>query len=402
MDFEQIISLVKTGITGRTLMECAERSQTRIGIRGGVTRNLLLGKIDEFHDLLDAIDPFSDVDLVVDDHREGIRALKLIFASVPFASFFRWELMTKEDVTDWLKQHLHFASDESVIWIDGRSGRAAVTLSKLGASAGLTFDQPLKEHDLRERFGMTPPLDLLLTYLKLLTILSRRPERPEESAFVAPFQRLMAERREQLTNLNVVSAQRVDLQLAKLFGASVELGRETAQLAVLSDLFDRQLFPSHLLTLMSGLGKKADTALGMWRSSRIPRFKLALSALGADQLGLSKLNIPNFTLNSTASECCPYADFSEGPATVMWRGPSLPQKPLERLTLSATAEVQDTEGFYDSSIGYGVSDPERIQIPNRISRRNGLIARMDHGFLGAVLGRPVRMQVSVQEVAEDA
>lgn len=402
MDFEQIISFVKTGITGRTLMECSERSQTRIGIRGGVTRNLLLGKVGEFRDLLDAVDPFSDVDLVVDDRREGIRACKLIFASVPFAGFFRWELMTKEDVTAWLKQHPHFASDESVIWIDGRSGQAAVTVSKFGASAGLTLDQPLKEHDLRERFGTTPPLDLLLTYLKLLTILSRRPEQAEEAAFVAPFQRLMAQRRGQLTNLDSVSAQRVDLQLAKLFGASVELGRETAQLAVLSDLFDRQLFASHLLMLMNGLGNKAETALGMWRSARIPRFKLLLSAFGADRLGLSKGNIPNFTLNSTAPGCCPYTDFNEGPATVMWRGPSLPQTPVERLTLSATAEVQDTDEFYDSSIGYSASDTERIQIPNRISRRNGLIARMDHSFLGAMMGRSAPMQVTLQEVAEDA
>lgn len=94
-------------------------------------------------------------------------------------------------------------------------------------------------------------------------------------------------------------------------------------------------------------------------------------------------------------------DFSDGPATVMWRGTSVPNTPLDRLTLTATVERQDKDDFYETSVGYGDDDGESIPIPNRISRRNGLIARMDHGFFGAVLGRSVPMQVTVQEVGDD-
>jgi hypothetical protein len=402
MDFEQIVSFVKTGVTGRTLMECAERSRTRLGIRGGLTRNLLLGKFNAFEDLLDAVDPFSDVDLVVEDRLDGMRVLNLIAASVPFAGFFRWELTTKEEVISWLKHHPHFASDESVIWIDGREGDAVVTVSTFGTFSGLTLDRPISEHDLRERFEGTPPINLLLTYLKLLTILSRRPEQAEETTFVAPFQRLMMERREQFAALDAVSNRRMDLQLAKLFGASVELGRETAQLTVLSDLGERPSFNSPLLLMMGMLGNKTEAALGMWRSARIPFFRLTISSPISFEFGSSGVNGINFSLNSRASRCCPYTDFSDGPATVMWRGTSVPDTPLDRLTLTATAERHDIDDLYETSTGYGDDDGESIHIPNRISRRNGLIARMDHSFFGAALGRSVSMQVTVQEVGGDA
>jgi hypothetical protein len=402
LDFEQIVSFVKSGVTGRTLMECAERSRTRLGIRGGLTRNLLLGKPNAFEDLLDAVDPFSDVDLVIEDRLDGMRVLNLIAASVPFAGFFHWELTTKEEVLSWLKHHPHFASDESVIWIDGRQGRAVVTVSNFGTFAGLTLDRPISEHDLRARFEGTSPMDLLLTYLKLLTILSRRPEQAEEIAFVAPFQRLLMERREQFTALDDISTRRMDLQLAKLFGASVELGRETAQLAVLSDLSERPSFNSPLLVMMGMFGNRTAAALGMWRLARIPYFRLTMSSSISFELGASGVNGLSFSLISRAPKCCSYKDFSDGPATVMWRGKSIPDTPLDRLTLTATVERHDTDDFYETSIGYGDNDGESIPIPNRISRRNGLIARMDPSFLGAALGRSVQMQVTVQEVGSDA
>jgi hypothetical protein len=402
VDFGQIISFVGSSFAGRALMECAARTKTRFGIRGGLARNLLLERADQYEDLLEAVDPFSDIDLVVDDSRDRVRILEAIFASVPFAGFYRWEVTEREVVTAWLKHNAHFALDESVIWIDGTEV-PVVSVSRLSEARGLVLSEPLQDIEPLERFGTAPLGELAVSYVKLLTILARRENANNSASLIESFQGLVRRRAERQEVLSAHTNRRIDLQIAKLFAASVELGRETAELAVLRELPWRERNPSKLLETVASLDKSSEVALGIWRSKGKLRLKIVRTN---DQFGRTSLvgfDVPHFTIPSPRSSgCCPHADFSEGPAVVMWRRPAPYETSGDRLMLLAFPQAQSDTDVGSADLYSDEYPLEGVQIPNTISKRRGLIARMDHTFLGALLGRSTLMQVTVAEVEDIA
>jgi hypothetical protein len=192
---------------------------------------------------------------------------------------------------------------------------------------------------------------------------------------------------------------RIDLQIAKLFAASVELGRETAELAILRDLPGRERYPSGLLETVASLDRSSEVALGVWRAKGKLKLKIVSTNEQPERTNRIGFEVPHFTIPSPASSgCCPHADFSQGPAVVMWRRPAPYETSGDRLILLAFPQDQtntDVGSAYLYSDEYPLGG---VQIPNTISKRRGLIARMDHTFLGALLGRSTLMQVTVAEV----
>jgi hypothetical protein len=69
-----------------TLLECSRRAKRRLGPRGGLLRNLLLSeKIRE--SLYDYIDPFSDVDCVVEQQEDWPVLASSLASSLAYAGF---------------------------------------------------------------------------------------------------------------------------------------------------------------------------------------------------------------------------------------------------------------------------------------------------------------------------
>jgi hypothetical protein len=66
----------------------------RFAVRGGVLRNYLFASLGihrpeaSFYQYLD---PFSDIDMVVDDMNDWPRLDQAIASSIPFAGFHHWE-----------------------------------------------------------------------------------------------------------------------------------------------------------------------------------------------------------------------------------------------------------------------------------------------------------------------
>jgi hypothetical protein len=76
---------------------CAHRLNLRFALRGGILRNHLLTLASNDRpaaDFYDYLDPFSDIDLVLEDIEDWPRLAQLISQSLPFSGFHRWEVVS--------------------------------------------------------------------------------------------------------------------------------------------------------------------------------------------------------------------------------------------------------------------------------------------------------------------
>src|SRR5216684_6350129 len=81
------------------LITCAQRSKLRFALRGGTLRNLLLRSQEVSHpSLYDFVDPFSDIDLVVETESDWALLVQMIAESIPFAGFHHWEAKTERAI----------------------------------------------------------------------------------------------------------------------------------------------------------------------------------------------------------------------------------------------------------------------------------------------------------------
>ncbi len=86
-----------------SLLACAERTGVRIGIWGGCVRNFVLDdrpilEGERSLHFIDFVDPFSDIDCVIDRADDWPLIAQSISASVAFAGYHRWEFQTIRQV----------------------------------------------------------------------------------------------------------------------------------------------------------------------------------------------------------------------------------------------------------------------------------------------------------------
>jgi hypothetical protein len=100
------------------LADIAARAESPFAIRGGAARNLLARSFGEKEDRLppltsisQLVDPFSDIDLVVDDPRDIAPLLLQVYSRLAVADFLRWEVKTRRQVEEYEHTGAHTTLD---------------------------------------------------------------------------------------------------------------------------------------------------------------------------------------------------------------------------------------------------------------------------------------------------
>src|SRR5271165_4523509 len=79
-----------------SLLACAERTGVRIGMWGGVVRNFILDERpivngEQSLHFIDFVDPYSDINCVLDRVDDWYLVAQSISSSVAFSGYHRWE-----------------------------------------------------------------------------------------------------------------------------------------------------------------------------------------------------------------------------------------------------------------------------------------------------------------------
>src|SRR5256885_10641901 len=103
----------------QVLLRCAERCQIRFGLRGGILRNTVLGEVNSDNrtpSLYEFVDPFSDIDLIVEHEQDWAVLSRALTSSLPFAGFHRWEADTHEAVRVAADRYEAIPVDRLILW----------------------------------------------------------------------------------------------------------------------------------------------------------------------------------------------------------------------------------------------------------------------------------------------
>lgn len=128
----EILAELSSFSESHVLLECARLSGLRFALRGGIVRSLIvasaLGKNFPIpsayrESLFDLVDPFSDIDVVVDELVHWSRISTFIANALPLASYFRWEVSSLRQVTRLADTYERIPLDRFLLWFhpDGRT-----------------------------------------------------------------------------------------------------------------------------------------------------------------------------------------------------------------------------------------------------------------------------------------
>jgi hypothetical protein len=93
-------------------------------------RNIILDTSRESRSLFDYVDPFSDIDCVVDRREDWISLSSALASSLPYAGFYRWEAQTLEYIKKQKRKYPALPSERVIVWFDG-SVETAKTFAEL-------------------------------------------------------------------------------------------------------------------------------------------------------------------------------------------------------------------------------------------------------------------------------
>lgn len=97
MEESELIDRINALEETRVLLDCSKRAKRRFGLRGGLLRNLLLSEQVKTS-LFDYIDPFSDLDCVVERQEDWPELSSSLASSLAYTGFYRWEVQTLQRI----------------------------------------------------------------------------------------------------------------------------------------------------------------------------------------------------------------------------------------------------------------------------------------------------------------
>ena len=130
MEQPELIDRINALVEKPMLLECSRRAKRRFGLRGGLLRNLLLSEQIN-GSLFDYIDPFSDLDCVVERQEDWPVLASSLASSFAYAGFYRWEAHTLRRVFDNLKNYPSLPSERLIVWFDGRGQEPGISMESL-------------------------------------------------------------------------------------------------------------------------------------------------------------------------------------------------------------------------------------------------------------------------------
>jgi hypothetical protein len=377
----------------------------RFALRGGVLRNYLFGFAAEkvaAKDFYEFVDPFSDVDLVVDSAGDWPQLAQAISESIPFAGFHHWEAQTTTDLHETSKRFTLIPADRLVVWFDGRQGDPArVFLEGLDVDVEETVRHPAL------RFQMAEPSEPNAAFTQILDVLRlaryafafphipagfepadllRRTAVRKRLEFLPPFaekQFSLELRRLELAVLDLVVTA---IDLKTVFAFLDECRRELPPAWLERSRLLSSIFYQSSLDVGAGIGvvlykPGPQSAL---RTRIFNDTKSAPPALANTKSLIPWLRLPSFGHNP--NDCCNYRDFENGVATVAWRlkGHAGAFLDFRESGFAAVAAVLPSAKEYGQGRG---QEPIGLSLPGFVRKGQSLVLRIDHSYVRAYLNR---------------
>ena len=392
MQESELIDRIKALEETPVLLECSRRAKRRFGLRGGLLRNLLLSQ-EAMRSVFEYTDPFSDLDCVVERQEDWPMLSSSLASSLAYAGFYRWEVQTLQQIAASLRNYPSLPSERLIVWFDGRSEGAGISLGSLSdsPSSELSADQlpiafPAEE---RER----PFWDRVLVALRRMRTLYQYAGDPEVR-FILEGLDTAAVPEYPPTPLTTA---RFQILLASLAMTSIHLPLVIKTLRVLDEL------TRHTLELQGGQIWRRLLADAIDESSRVTtsiyggrlgrrRIDLQVQQESSGNAGINGLRplIPWTWMESPHDPgCCEYSDFRFGVAVVAARGgnpASLSQiEAAEIVALPVDGPIDDL--YRPDRDPMGLIEP--LPLPGIVTQSaQSIVLRVDHGFPAAYLDRP--------------
>ncbi len=387
----------------RGLKACAERSRTRFAIRGGILRNLLL-RFEESHhsSLYDFVDPFSDIDLIVEQDSDWPHLAQAIAESIPFAGFHRWEVATEEAIRAAARRFGMIQVDRLVLWFDGKTEKhAKVFVRGLDIKHEDILENPTinVEHEWGDKHQQASSFGQLLDALRVARYAFAF---PTIRSAIKPGELLERLRFDTAPNRQVDSRQ-VSVDIRRLELAILDLLFTAAHWPEVSTFLDlcrkaispwwlenspllRRIFYQSALTAGTGIGVvlyKPGPASILHTVLFNDSHPVPVSLRGIDNI------IPWVRLLSSGHnprDCCNYTDFQNGVASIAWRGKQA-DSDFSKLDESQVAAVASVT----SAVSYAGPKFRREQglmsIPGFVRKGRTIVMRVDHGYVRSFLNR---------------
>ncbi|HLJ89004.1 MAG TPA: hypothetical protein VKZ53_19445 [Candidatus Angelobacter sp.] len=404
MEESELIDRINALDEAPMLLECSKRAKRRFGLRGGLLRNLILSEQVK-KSLFDYIDPFSDLDCVVERQEDWSGLSSSLASSIAYAGFYRWEVQTLQRIAAKFKNYPTLPSERLIAWFDGRSEKARISLESLDENlhSNLSAEQlpPAFQTGELDR----PFWDRILVLLRRMRALHQFAGDPDILSVLAVFNTADVPEYPP-TSLTV---DRLQILLASLAMTSINLSLAIKALKVL-DAMTR-----HAITQQGGQIAYMLLAEPMNKSSQITTSIYSDKTGRHIDLRMADANFKNarfkslkplipWTLFQSPYDpgCCEYSDFGFGVGVVASRGTdpvSLVQiEAAEIVALPIEGSMEDAYQIAQNPL----QAMEPLPLPGILTQSaQSIVLRVDHAFPSTYLGRPITFFTSAL-VSENA
>jgi len=355
-------------------------------------------------DFYEFVDPFSDIDLVVDNAAEWPPLAQAISESIPFAGFHRWEVLPTAAMHHTSKRFGLIPADRLVVWFDGRQGDPTrVFLEGLDVNVEEVVQRPALSFELAwtEPSGPGAAFTQILDLLRLARYSFSFPHIPAGFEPGALLRRAGIKRRVEL--FPPIPEEQFSLEFRRLELAILDLVFTATDLRTVSAFLDecREELPPAWLEhsrLLSSIfyqsSLNAGTGIGVVLYKPGPQSALRTRIFNDTRsappaLGSTKSLIPWLKLSSVGhnpNDCCNYRDFENGVATVAWRlkGQENTFLDIPESGFAAVAAVSQSAHEYAQGSG---REPYALSLPGFVRKGRSLVLRVDHGYVRGYLNR---------------
>ena len=401
-----------------SLLSCAQRTGVRVGIWGGCVRNFVLDDRvifdgDQSLHLMDFVDPFSDVDCVLDRAGDWPITIQSISASVAFAGFVRWEYQTREEVLSSADQYARIGAESFIVWHEGFDAdrQPKISVEPIKGHLDPLFETPALRVEASDRgrkdFRESPwqeVFDALRMTRYVLQYpteegLERRPVFPD----IRRKQNLPEFPEAQLWQSKV--SLRFDLALLDLAMTAHSLPEALSYISGLSDYVPSILLErSDIFASFREMSALALPFIGglVYHQRNSPGLRIRVLTERENSLwhgGIESIIpwTPLWSVGTGAEDCCRHEDFKNGIAVVSWRAQNLnitytreqaqhfaPVAQVARDTLPSEPYQKITPSF------------EGLwSVPGIARVGPSMTLRFDHAYLAQLMRRTVQAVVGV-------
>jgi len=357
--------------------------------------------------LYDLVDPFSDIDLVVETPSDWSSIAAAITESIPFALFHRWEAETEEVVRATSKRFHTIPANRLLAWFDGTKGLPPrIELEGLDVELRSLVEKPVIqiEQDLNAKRGDLRPFDRLLDVLRVSRYLLSfehipRTMEPAELLDSFRFKSLlefdqMPQGTQQFRDMRRLELAILDLVFTARRWKPVQEALQVCRQQIPSIWLESSPLLSRIF-YKSGLDAGSGVGALLYKPSTTSVLRSVFfddSRETPERLRRISTVIPWTRVRSgghNPNDCCNYSDFQNGVATVAWRGKENNLDFTELLPsrfATAAAPLPSRAAYVE---GRSELDQTVIPIPGFVRSGPALVLRIDHGYVRAFMNRNV-------------